>query len=112
MTKHRKASLPPHSYLRSCPIDKPESRWETVPPAAGNVPRSRARPVRFDDRLPNRFLFISSPRARSISFFCNLPSLHAAIKRRFTVGYNSVVQLTFSDWLVVALYFLFNLAIG
>ena len=55
---------------------------------------------------------MSSPRARSISFFCNLPSLHAAIKRRFTVGYNSVVQLTFSDWLVVALYFLFNLAIG
>ncbi|HXA65121.1 MAG TPA: sodium:solute symporter family protein [Bryobacteraceae bacterium] len=41
-----------------------------------------------------------------------MPSLHAAIKRRFTVGYNSVVQLTFSDWLVVALYFLFNLAIG
>ena len=31
---------------------------------------------------------------------------------RDTVRYNSTVQLTPVDWLVVALYFLFNLAIG
>ena len=40
------------------------------------------------------------------------PSLRAAARPPNSVGYNSFVRLTSVDWLVVALYFLFNLAIG
>src|SRR5260370_6161277 len=42
----------------------------------------------------------------------NLNFLQLARYAAAPVRYNSGVQLTFTDWLVVALYFLFNLAIG
>src|SRR6202051_2264787 len=45
-------------------------------------------------------------------FFCNLPRINRSANPALPLLYNSVVQLTFADWLVVVLYFLFNLAIG
>src|ERR1700692_4924730 len=45
-------------------------------------------------------------------FFCNLPRINRSANPALPLLYNSVVQLTFADWLVVALYFLLNLLIG
>src|SRR5271166_2155745 len=54
-----------------------------------------------------------SPSVRFIGFAFSLPAYtKTQFESSVLSGYNSFVQLTFTDWFVVALYFLFNLGIG